>query len=138
MWRELSSEADCLQFLEQIQFFHDSCIKAMRYTSGAYVDDRLFMHPLNDDRSLTVVFQRQGKDPTTFEILFRGLTGLKLIPVDEAYTCEILDATLLLKGDRIWWCDCGGLSEDEIKAYDGTAICAESACWRAVDADVET
>ena len=59
--------------------------------------------------------------------------NLKLFPNDENYTCEILDATMIIKEDRIYWCDCGGLSEKDIENYTGTTICASKVRWRAAD-----
>ena len=67
------------------------------------------------------------------ELQFKGLKYLKLFPVDEQYTSEILDATMILKKDCIYWCDCGGLSEKDLDYYEGTLICAEKLEWRAVD-----
>ena len=43
------------------------------------------------------------------------------------------DATMIIKEDRIYWCDCGGLSEKDIESYTGTTICASKARWRAAD-----
>lgn len=64
---------------------------------------------------------------------FVGLKHLKLFPNNENDTCEILDATMLLKSDCIYWCDCGGLSEKDIESYIGTTICALKVRWRTVD-----
>lgn len=38
-----------------------------------------------------------------------------------------------IKEDRIYWCDCGGLSEKDIESYTGTTICASKVRWRAAD-----
>lgn len=133
MWNEIQNETELKRFLDRMQQFHDSCLKELRYTSGAYVDERLSMHPLNDVRTLTVVIQRQFRDPTTIEMEFRGLRFLRLRPVDEAYTCEILDASMFLHEGCIYWCDCGGVSEADVGQYDGTVICADSLRWRPLD-----
>ena len=82
MWNEIHNETELKRFLDRMQQFHDSCLKELRYTSGAYVDERLSMYPLNDVRTLTVVIQRQFRDPTTIEMEFRGLRFLWLRPVD--------------------------------------------------------
>lgn len=133
MWNEIQSFEDLSEFLDMVCFFHDSCIKEMKYLSGAYVDNDLSMYPLNDSRVLSMVIQRQFETFSMIEIRFEGLKFLKLCPVNTQYTCEIHEATLLLKDDCIWWCDCGGLSEADIADYDGTVICASKLWWRSID-----
>ena len=113
--------------------FHDSCIKEIKYISGAYVNERLSMSPVNSQRILSIIIQRQFEDPSAVEMQFVGLKYLKLFPHDETYTCEILDATMIFKEDCIYLCDCGGLSEKDIESYTGATICASKARWRAAD-----
>ena len=91
------------------------------------------MLPVNSQRILNMIIQRQFENPSVVEMQFVGLKYLKLFPNDENYTCEILDATMILKEDCIYWCDCGGLSEKDIESYTGTTICASKVRWRAVD-----
>ena len=132
MWHEISTEQDLRYLMEKTYGFHDSCLKELSYVSGAYVDDELWMRPVNDQRSLRVVIQRQFKEDPVIELEFSGLHHLLLRPVDESYTCEILDATLLLTQDRVYWCDCGGLTEETIPDYHGTVICASKLRWRSI------
>lgn len=132
MWHEIRSNEDVKSFMEQIYYFHDSCIKEMRYISGAYVTEKLSMYPINAKRSLSVIVQRQFEDIPVLELEFAGLDYMNLRPVDPGHTCEILDATLLIKGGRVYWCDLGGLSEDDLDSYNGTLICAEKLRWRAI------
>ena len=91
------------------------------------------MFPINNRRILSVIIQRQFKNPSVIEMQFMGLKYLRLFPNDENYTSEILDATMIIKEDRIYWCDCGGLSEKDIESYTGTTICASKVRWRAAD-----
>lgn len=133
MWNEIKSEKDLNDFMYRMGSFHDSCLKEMKYISGAYVDEELSMLPVNSKRMLSVIIQRQFENPSAIELQFVGLKYLKLFPNDENYTCEILDATMILKEDCVYWCDCGGLSEDEIKIYEGTTICASKVRWKAAD-----
>lgn len=133
MWNEINTTVDVHKFMDAICSFHDSCIKELRYLSGAYVNDDLGMHPVNDRRILRVLIQRQCKDPSMIEMEFEGLKHLKLFPIDEQYTCEIIAATIILKDDRIYWCDCGGLSETDLASYGGTVICAAKLRWRMIE-----
>ena len=132
MWSEISTNDEILQFMEKMSYFHDSCIKEISYISGAYVGENLSMYPLNDRRVLRVVMQRQYENDSMIEMEFSGLMCLKLFPVDESYTCEILDSTLIMKDESIYWCDCGNLSESDLDNYVGTLICASKLRWRSI------
>ena len=132
MWNEITNEQEMSGFLECMDFFHDSCIKEMNYTSGAYVAENLTMYPVNDQRALHVILQRQFRTHPVVELEFLGLRFLKLSPADAQDTCEILDCTLLQNNGCFYWADCGGLSAEELEQYDGTVICAEKMRWRAL------
>lgn len=133
MWNEIIDSNDLNRFMSDVCFFHDSCIKELKYLSGAYVNDRLAMHPINDHRILKVIIQRQSRDLSMLELEFEGLKHLTLFPVDDEYSCEILDSTMILKDDCIYWCDCGGLSETDLSNYNGTLICASRLRWRSIE-----
>jgi hypothetical protein len=133
MWNEINSNEDLSNFLDMLHGFHDSCLKELKYISGSYVNENLSMYPINDQRTLNIVIQRQFKDPSVIELEFSGLIYLKMFPNDENYTSEIFDATMILKDDCIFWCDCGGLSEADLETYKGTTICASKVRWRAAD-----
>lgn len=133
MWNEIIDKKDIQNFMNKVGFFHDSCIKEMRYYSGAYVDDDLAMYPINDKRILNVIIQRQFEELSMIELQFIGLKYLNLFPTDEEYTCEILDSTMFLKDDRIYWCDCGDISENDFMDYEGTFVCASKLRWRSIE-----
>lgn len=132
MWNELENTQDITVFMKSIYYFHDSCIKEIHYESGAYVNENLAMRPVNEQRKLHVIIQRQFPDIPMLELEFAGLHRLQLIPAADDYTCEILDATMLMEDNRIYWCDCGGLTAEDMDIYDGTVICAAKCRWRAV------
>lgn len=133
MWNEINNENDLNDFLNMLYFFHDSCIKELKYISGAYVNERLSMYPVNDIRKLYILIQRQFAENSVIELEFSELKYLKLVPADSNHTCEILDATMIIKDDCIYWCDCGGLSEADLDKYNGTVICASKVRWRSVE-----
>lgn len=130
MWNEINSEKDLESFMNMNYGFHDSCLKELKYISGAYVNKDLSMCPINKQRNLRVILQRQFENVSAIELEFIDLKYLKMFPADENYTCEILDATMLLKDDCIFWCDCGGLTEEDFDSYNGTVICASKCRWR--------
>lgn len=133
MWKIIRTNDDILRFMEKVCYFHDSCIKEISYLSGAYVSGNLSMHPLNDRRVLRVVIQRQYEKDSMIEMEFHGLKGLKLFPVDESYTCEILNSTMIMKDGNLYWCDRGDLSESDLDDYTGTLICASKLRWRSIE-----
>lgn len=133
MWNEIADEKDLNSFMDAMCGFHDSCLKEIKYISGAYVKETLSMFPVNNQRILSIIIQRQFKNPSEIEMQFVGLKYLRLFPNGENYTCEILGATMVLKEDCIYWCDCGGLSEEDVESYTGTTICAGKVRWRASD-----
>lgn len=132
MWQEISTDKDLHHFMEKVCFFHDSCIKEIKYTSGAYVNSDLTMHPLNDRRILRVIIQRQFEDNSMIELEFAGLNFLKLFPINDEYTCEILNSTMFFKNGFINWCDNENLSETDVENFQGTMICASKFRWRTI------
>ena len=119
--------------MKEMFHFHDSCIKEMHYLSGAYVESNLSMYPINNRRTLRVIIQRQFDRNSMIEMEFIWLKQLQLLPVDENYTCEILESTLIMKDGYIYWCDCGNLSEKDLVDYEGTLICASQLRWRSIE-----
>ena len=87
MWNEIIDDNDLRNFMERVGYFHDSCIKELKYLSGAYVNEELSMYPINDRRVLNVIIQCQFEDFSMIEMEFEGLKYLKLFPVDDKYTC---------------------------------------------------
>ena len=127
-WNEINTEQELNDFLYMYGGFHDSCLKELRYVSGAFVDERLAMHPVNDQRKLYVIFQQQSEDSAVIELEFSGLTELHLMP-NERYTCEILDASMFFENGKIYWGDSDWF-EEKREMYDGTWLCAEKVRWR--------
>ena len=129
-WIEIEDHDSLSSFMERMWAFHDSCLKEIWYISGASVNENGSMLPLNLDRRLRVLIQRQFEDIPVIEMEFEGLKRLDLVPTLPDWTCEILDATMLLVDGLFYWCDEGGLSLSDIESYGGTVICAEKFRWR--------
>ena len=133
MWIKVENDADISTLMDTVDYFHDSCLKEMKYSSGAYVDHELYMNPINELRVLSIVFQRQSHKNSVVVLEFRKLKYVKLFPLSENYTCEILDATLLYDSGVFYWCDCGGLSRSDMDMHRGVVICAEELYWKSTD-----
>ncbi|MBE6756799.1 MAG: hypothetical protein E7555_10135 [Ruminococcaceae bacterium] len=133
MWHKISNEKELQDFMNEMWSFHDSCIKEMKYVSGAYVDGDLSMQAVNTKRCLSVIIQRQAKENTTIEMVFEKLKFLKLFPCDEKYTCEIFGATMFFKDGYVYWCDDDDVTDADIDTFEGTIICASALSWRSVE-----
>lgn len=130
MWKELHTQHEIDNFMKEIIEFHDSCIKEIKYSSGAYVKTNLSMSPVNTKRTLTVLIQRQFEDISALELEFSELEYISMYPVKQDYTCEILNASFFVKDGLIFWCDNGDIKEDDIHNYKGTVICSKKVRWR--------
>jgi len=135
MWNKISSKNDLKNFMDKVYHFHDSCLKELKYVSGAYADE-CAMYSVNDKRILSVIFQGVcGKeiDFSVIEIEFIGLIKINMIPINELYSCEIHSATMILKNDYIYWYDSDNVPENELDNYKGILICASEVRWRIAD-----
>lgn len=132
MWHKISNEKELKDFMSKMWSFHDSCIKEMKYVSGAYVNEELSMQAVNTKRSLSVIIQRQDRENTTIEMVFEKLKFLKMFPPDEKYSCEILGATMFFRDGYVYWCD-DDITDADIETFEGTVICASSLSWRSVE-----
>ena len=133
MWQEISTDKDVQYFMNKVGNFHDSCVKEIRYISGAYVNADLSMYPINNARLLNVVIQRQSEDLSMIELEFEGLKFMKLFPDTDAYTCEIMNASLFFKDEFIYWCDREVPKDDDVNDFEGIMICASKLRWRPID-----
>ncbi len=131
-WHEINTEEQLNDFLDIYGGFHDSCIKELKYLSGAFVNQNLDMYPVNDQRKLHIIFQRQNELLTAIEIEFSGLLRLNLIPNNAFHTCEILDVSMFFEDGKIYWGDSNWFKEQR-ELYRGTWLCAEKARWREVE-----
>ncbi len=133
MWNDIINNSDLEYLLSLVNSFHDSCIKEMKYSSGAFVDTDLSMQPVNTQRKLCMIIQRQASSPSVIELEFSGLKQLKLSPNDENFTAEILGASMVLTDSGIVWCDCDSTFETNISDNCCTKIYAHNVRWRVVD-----
>ena len=78
MWNEIRNDDELLNFLKKVHYFHDSCIKEIKYLSGAYVEQDLAMYPINDQRLLNVIIQCQDSRCSVIEMEFSKLKTLKI------------------------------------------------------------
>lgn len=132
IWNELNTLIDLENLMTIFGGFHDSCIKELKYISGAFVGSDLCMNPINSIRAVNIIFQRQYKDPMVIEMEFTGLINLTLTPTDENFTCELHGASMFINDGKIYWYDSDSI-ENTVESYNGTWICANRIRWRIAD-----
>ena len=58
MWNEIANEKDLNSFMDTMYGFHDSCLKEIKYISGASVNEKLSMYPVNNQRVLSMIISK--------------------------------------------------------------------------------
>lgn len=106
---EIKTKEDTEKFRN---FFYDACIKSLEYETGMYVDENSIMHPVNDKRRLTVIFQNQQSINNTICVIFDGLIELILNPNDINYDDIINGVNVYFEENYIVWDN----EKDRIKA----------------------
>ena len=55
-WNKVETQSHVDALMTTFGHFHDSCIKGIKYVSGAFVDKDLSMNPVNNIRTAEIVF----------------------------------------------------------------------------------
>lgn len=147
MWVEVITDQDIKCFLDQINYFADSCIKEMHYVSGSHAQDGKSLYAVNDRRDLYILFhsissyvdmnnckwgtERLNKDYISFEIKFSGIHKAILEPYLADCDSVIYDVTLVKKDGLFYWYD---YKEDHRPGFTpkGTMVAAEKMSWRMI------
>lgn len=125
-WEYIETQDDVDRLMDEAAGFHDTILKSLHYVSGGYVSTDRSMHPFDDERRVTMVFESQITNPV--EIVFEGVTALNLRPADDHYTSNVLAASLNVKDCTVFFCDEAVSAFD--MSYEGTWITSYSMRWR--------
>jgi hypothetical protein len=125
-WNYVETQEDIDSLLEQVSSFHDTVLKDLDYTSGAYVDDKKAMHPTNRIARVTMRFDSQWSE--AIELVFESVISLHLRPSLSKYSGGIMSASLFTKDLVIFFCD-GEVDGLDI-IYNSFGIEAYSLRWR--------
>ena len=60
MWNQIKNNDDIAKFMGKLAYFHDSCLKELKYVSGAYIEEH-YMQPINKKRTLNIISSVYGK-----------------------------------------------------------------------------
>jgi hypothetical protein len=102
-WSYIQEESDVDVLLGQTLGLHDSVIRTISYTSGAYVDNDKSMHVTANMRKVNVIIDSQWCD--TVELVFEGVTSLKLSPPADNFGAEIYGVSLFIENGIISFVD---------------------------------
>lgn len=129
-FKKIISECDIQELMNEFAFFHDSCIKEIHYLSGSFVDEKRNMHPINSDRTVSIIFESQQSKSKTLELRFNKIKEFHLIPKTEDTDCVIYGASLKKINDFFYWADWVDFSLNDLSENFGTWIIAQSVCWQ--------
>lgn len=136
-YKEIETEEDIKELMEEFCYFHDSCIKEMNYVSGCYVDVNRAMQPINVNRTVEIIFQSQMSDCRTIQVQFDKIKKLNLEPRDEEYDAIIYGASLIKVNMAFYWSEWENLKTEDINSSRGTWIAAERIRWKKLnDSDI--
>lgn len=130
-WIPLTTQVELDALLLRFGNFHDGCIREAHIWTETYVMEDLKMHPPGHlDTRIRLLVQRQWRDPSAIELLFEEVTTFHLVPPPENYMDIILDATLILEGDTIYWANWDPWHPSAPNRDQGTWIGARKLSWR--------
>ncbi|MGI2326770.1 hypothetical protein [Planococcus sp. YIM B11945] len=131
-WEVIQDKIDILTLMDFFGGFHDSCLKELVMLTDSYIEEDLSMSmSMEMDTCVRVLFQRQEK-PSAIELVFKGVTGLILIPRPANYDSVIRGATLTMQDGFFYWADTEEWQLEQ--RFDGTSswISAKEIQWREI------
>lgn len=144
-WKTISTQDDLEALYEEYFGFHDSCIVAVNYQSGAGVDRKGTLYcPGAGGHRMSVIFQSQMAK-RSLELYFIGVRQVHLIGWEYNYSCNICEAYLsfvegLLPGElgkQIVWSNYSAFDphkiDNAVHEPADTYIIANELRWRYVE-----
>lgn len=130
---EIKDKKDIETLMKEFNWFHDSCIKELKYFSGGYVDEDGSMYPFNSSRCVTIIFQSQNAKARTIEMKFDLIRKLNLSPKDEEYDCIIYGASLKKIDNIFYWSECENFKLEDMHEEYLTWISSQRVSWRILE-----
>lgn len=132
LWNSINNEKD-IEFVSTLfGYFYDACIKEIKYTSGSYVNSDLRMKPIDDQRQIYMIIQRQNREHSVIEFLFDGVERFNLVPSKQDYDSIINGLLIKQKDGYIYFANSADVPIDELDGNSNwlTWIKAKSLKWR--------
>lgn len=113
--------------------FHDSCLKELYMSTETFVAEDLSMSmSVNLDTSVRILFQRQDRDPSAVELLFKRTTHFHIYPRGENQDSIIYGAKLVLEEGQFYWAQDEEWQIDKPFLHPISWIAAKELHWRDV------
>lgn len=135
-YKELKTADDISEFMKLFNYFHDSCLKELKYVSGSYVNLDLTLSAFDSIRSINAIFHSQNHKLPAIEIVFSKVERLNLVPRLENYDSIILGAHLSLVEDSFYWAEFDDFDYQNADHFNGTWIKCKEIKWRKLDNSV--
>lgn len=130
-WNKINSSTDIENFMDLFGGFHDSCLKELYMSTETFVDEDLSMSmSVNLDTCVRVLFQRQDRDPSAIELLFKGVTHFHIHPREDGQDSIIYGAKLVLKEGLFYWAEDEDWQIDQPFLHPVSWISAKEVHWR--------
>ncbi|EDO1166318.1 hypothetical protein ABW380_001129 [Listeria innocua] len=102
-WKQIKNETDIVKLMDSLNYFHDSCITGLTYSSSTYVDETDLSMVMGTNPVVKLIIQRQADSLTTLEFCLEGVTHLCIIHNDLNMSSEIQEANLCYKNGNFHW-----------------------------------
>jgi len=126
----IKTQEDINYLMEKFFYFHDSCIKELKYYSGGYVAENRAMFPFNSARNVSIIFQSQKGGLPAIEMQFEQTHRLNLEPRSDEFDCIIYESSLVKIDEVFYWSEWSNFKLDDINKINRTWISAEKIKWR--------
>lgn len=101
-WKQIKNETDIVKLMDSLNYFHDSCITGLTYSSSTYVNETDLSMVMGTNPVVKLIIQRQADSLTTLEFCLEGVTHL-CIHNDLNTSSEIQEANLYYKNGSFHW-----------------------------------
>ena len=129
-WNVINNQKDLDEFNYNYSNFHDSMLKEICFSTGAYVDENLVRRNINLPVA-RFVFQSECANPedSVVEIEFSNVVQINIRPKDENQDLSIIDAKIYLDNGIFYFNEADCAIQDSDKD-DFTWISAKNVKWR--------
>jgi len=129
----INTQEDIDYLMKKFFYFHDSCIKELKYYSGGYVAENRGMFPFNSKRNVSMIFQSQKGEYSAIEVQFESVKRMNLEPRPENHDCIIYESSLIKINELFYWSEWGDFTINDIDTINRTWISSQKVKWRALD-----
>lgn len=116
-WHYVLTQSDADDFMRIFAGFHDSTLEKTVYTET------------DEAATALLTFDNSGWFGVA-ELCFEGIRVLKIVPAPENYSRELIEASLIVENESVFWAD--DYMEQADETYSGSLVKALCLKWRRV------